>query len=173
MRSFTARATTQVSQVLAQYLSKASACSYWVCSGQGRALRLWGSLNRSPGPLDAPLEHPLWSEEVSVTQGPWGQRPRWLSRARGRLLPAQPGRKPILTLTLGHSPKWTAGTSSPKRSHGSGTTPEGAGGARPKAGRQARAGGCKGRGGTGKPLWRRGGAPRFSAASASFPSASV
>lgn len=54
------------------------------------------------------------------------------------------------------------GTISPQRGHGSGTLPRGPvrpGQSRPTAGRQGRAGGCKGSGGIGRPLWRRGGLP--------------
>lgn len=94
---------------------------------------------------------------------------------RGHLLPSHPGPKPV--------PAVSFSTRVPSRDWAS-PLPKGpqlrgySGGgrrrlARPTTGRQGRAGGCKGRGGTGRPLWRRGGALRFSAASASFPSASV
>lgn len=74
-------------------------------------------------------------------------------------------------LLFGRSPNQGLGISSPQRGHGSAVNSRGNrwGPVRPRAGRQGRAAGCKGRGGTGRPLWRRGGAPRFSRPPPHFP----
>ena len=74
------------------------------------------------------------------------------------------------------SPKKRMGISSPQRAtHGSGVTLEGAGDARPGLRPEGRGGGeaVKDEAALGGRYGGGGGAPRFSAASASFPSASV
>lgn len=76
----------------------------------------------------------------------------------GRLLPAHPGPKPVPAVSFSTrvpSREWASPLPKGPRlrgySGGGRRRP-----ARPTTGRQGRGGGCEGRGGTGRPLWRRG-----------------